>query len=66
MEFGPDQERGEEVLLGEIEARRAQEEQAILVLRIPTRETPAEEMTRSAGSPSRLWLGELPTSGQLG
>jgi hypothetical protein len=39
-------------------------EQAILVLRIPTRETPAEEMTRSADSPSRLWIGELPTSGK--
>ena len=39
-------------------------EQAILVLRTPTRETPAEEMTRSADSPSRLWIGELPTSGK--
>jgi hypothetical protein len=38
-------------------------EQAILVLRIPTREASAEEMTQSPESPSRLWLGELPTSG---
>jgi hypothetical protein len=39
-------------------------EQAMLVLRIPTREGPAEQMTRAASSPSRLWLGELPTSGK--
>jgi len=38
-------------------------EQAILVLRIPTREGAAEETTQSPESPSRLWLGELPTSG---
>jgi hypothetical protein len=38
-------------------------EQAILVLRIPTRETQAEDMARSPESPSRLWLGELPTGG---
>jgi hypothetical protein len=38
-------------------------EQAILVLRIATRESPAEEMTQSPESPSRLWLGELPTGG---
>jgi hypothetical protein len=38
-------------------------EQAILVLRMPTREGPAEAMTRSGSSPSRLWLGELPTAG---
>jgi len=38
-------------------------EQAILVLRIPTREAQAEEMTQSPESPSRLWLGELPTGG---
>jgi hypothetical protein len=38
-------------------------EQAILVLRIPTREDQAEAMTQSPESPSRLWLGELPTSG---
>jgi hypothetical protein len=40
-------------------------EQAILVLRIPTRETPAEDMAQSPESPSRLWLGELPTSGGI-
>jgi hypothetical protein len=38
-------------------------DQAILVLRIPTREAQAEEMTQSPESPSRLWLGELPTNG---
>jgi hypothetical protein len=38
-------------------------EQAVLVLRIPTREGQAEEVTRAGDSPSRLWLGELPTSG---
>jgi hypothetical protein len=38
-------------------------EQAILVQRMPTREGPAEAMTRSGSSPSRLWLGELPTAG---
>ena len=39
-------------------------EQAILVLRVATRESAqAEDMTRDPGSPSRLWLGELPTSG---
>jgi hypothetical protein len=38
-------------------------EQAILVLRIATRETSAESATRDAASPSRLWLGELPTGG---
>jgi hypothetical protein len=38
-------------------------EQAILVLRIPTREGQAEDVTRAGDSPSRLWLGELPTSG---
>jgi hypothetical protein len=38
-------------------------EQAILVLRIPTREASAEELTQSPESPSRLWLGALPTSG---
>ncbi|HJZ92411.1 MAG TPA: hypothetical protein VKE40_16160 [Gemmataceae bacterium] len=38
-------------------------EQAILVLRIATRETSAETATRDAASPSRLWLGELPTAG---
>jgi hypothetical protein len=37
-------------------------EQAILLLRVATREDPsAETMTRSAESPSRLWIGELPT-----
>lgn len=40
-----------------------QPEQAILVLRIATHEGQAEETTRSPDSPSRLWLGELPTSG---
>jgi len=39
-------------------------EQAILLLRIATKESTAEEMTRSADSPSRLWIGELPTSGK--
>jgi hypothetical protein len=38
-------------------------EEAVLVLRIPTREDQAEAMTRSPESPSRLWLGELPTGG---
>jgi hypothetical protein len=38
-------------------------EQAILVLRIPTREGQAEAVTRAGDSPSRLWLGDLPTSG---
>jgi hypothetical protein len=38
-------------------------EQAILVLRIPTREGLAEDMTRAGDAPSRLWLGALPTSG---
>ena len=37
-------------------------EQAILLLRVATREDPsAETMTQSAESPSRLWIGELPT-----
>ncbi|MBO0698233.1 MAG: hypothetical protein J2P46_07555 [Zavarzinella sp.] len=44
-------------------------EQAILVLRVGTDESvrmgiSAEDMTRSPMSPSRLWLGELPTSGK--
>jgi len=39
-------------------------EQAILLLRIGTKEAGAEEMTRSPESPSRLWIGELPTSGK--
>jgi hypothetical protein len=38
-------------------------EQAILVLRIPTHVGQAEEISRAGDSPSRLWLGELPTSG---
>jgi hypothetical protein len=38
-------------------------EQAILVLRIPTRETPAEEMAQAPDTPSRLWIGALPTAG---
>jgi hypothetical protein len=38
-------------------------EQAVLVLRVPTKEGPAEEIARSAMSPSRLWLGKLPTAG---
>jgi hypothetical protein len=38
-------------------------EQAILVLRIATRESQAEEMTESPTSPSRLWLGDLPSIG---
>jgi hypothetical protein len=38
-------------------------EQAILLLRIRTQEGPAEEMTTSKLSPSRLWVGELPSSG---
>lgn len=38
-------------------------EQAVLVLRVPTHQGQAEEVTRAADSPSRLWLGELPTSG---
>ena len=38
--------------------------QAILVLRVATRESAqAEDMARDPASPSRLWLGELPTSG---
>ncbi|HKB03489.1 MAG TPA: hypothetical protein VKD90_14800 [Gemmataceae bacterium] len=41
-------------------------EQAVLVLRLPTRDgvkemKTAEDMTRDPASPSRLWLGELPT-----
>ena len=39
-------------------------EQAILLLRVATKEGPAEETTVSASSPSRLWLGKLPTSGE--
>jgi hypothetical protein len=39
-------------------------ENAILVLRIATREgAQAEDMARDPASPSRLWLGDLPTSG---
>jgi hypothetical protein len=38
-------------------------EQAMLLLRIPTREGPAEDISRSPESPSRLWLGQLPTGG---
>lgn len=36
-------------------------EEAILVLRTPTREGAAEQMTTSADSPSRLWIDDLPT-----
>ncbi len=39
-------------------------EQAVLLLRVPTREGPAEAMTTSPRSPSRLWLGASPTDGQ--
>lgn len=38
-------------------------EQAILVLRIATNETAAEGMAQAPQSPSRLWLGDLPTGG---
>lgn len=38
-------------------------EQAMLVMRLPTREEEAESMTKSPLSPSRLWLGALPTAG---
>ena len=38
-------------------------EQAMLVLRLPTREDEAETMTKSPLSPSRLWIGSLPTGG---
>lgn len=38
-------------------------EQAVLVLRVPTHEGQAEDVTKAGDSPSRLWLGELPTSG---
>lgn len=43
-------------------------EQAMLVLRIPTQDgvkegRSAEDMTRDPVSPSRLWLGDLPTGG---
>jgi hypothetical protein len=44
-------------------------EQAILVLRVGTKDgvgqgRTAEDMTRDPMSPSRLWLGDLPTSGK--
>jgi len=38
-------------------------EQAMLVMRLPTREDDAETMTQSPLSPSRLWLGALPSAG---
>jgi hypothetical protein len=38
-------------------------EQAMLVLRTATREGQAEDISRSPDSPSRLWLGKLPTAG---
>ena len=38
-------------------------EQALLILRVATAEGPAEEMTLSPRSPSRLWLGGQPTGG---
>ncbi len=38
-------------------------EQAMLVMRLPVTETEAESMTKSPLSPSRLWLGALPTAG---
>ena len=31
--------------------------------RVPTRESQAEDMAQSPESPSRLWLGDLPTGG---
>ncbi len=34
---------------------------AILVLRVPTREGAAEDMTQDPASPSRLWLGAIPS-----
>jgi len=37
------------------------DEQAVLLLRVPTREGPGKEMTNSPLSPSRLWLGASPT-----
>lgn len=36
------------------------EDYAILVLRVPTREGPAETMATDPASPSRLWLGAIP------
>lgn len=38
-------------------------EQAVLLLRIPTIQGAAEEITRSPNSPSRLWIGSTPTDG---
>jgi hypothetical protein len=38
-------------------------EQAVLVMRIATREGLAEDMAKAPDAPSRLWLGELPMSG---
>ena len=38
-------------------------EQAMLVMRLPIREDDAETMTKSPLSPSRLWLGALPSGG---